>query len=293
MRIVKGIISLVLAVALLFTAGLAMGLNAAEGAMNAESIKRAMSKTDVVGDMLGDVLADSNITMDEWSGTYDDIAQDILANDELMNSLSGYLASSLNYEIYGDEGNEEGMDAMYDSLINSFTQELEGLAELDGYDLSETEEDYIQQAIESELPGITEQIDQQLSDLEAAEEDMVITQFFLNDGVQAMMAKGFRTLLTAVSVILGIAIIALGWRSKLGFLWCTIVMGALSMLYVTLSLMGEALATIIGVSDGEAMLITMLTEGFGASARTGFVITAVLLAAFIILRMTNKRRLQI
>jgi hypothetical protein len=108
-----------------------------------------------------------------------------------------------------------------------------------------------------------------------------------------MMAKGFRTLLTVVSVILGIAIIALGWRSKLGFLWCTIVMGALSMLYVTLSLMGEALGTIMGVTDGEAMLLTMLTEGFGASARTGFVITAVLLAAFIILKMTDKRRLQI
>lgn len=293
MRIIKGAVSLILVLALLFTAGLTMGLSAAEGAMNAESIKRAMTKTDVVGDLMGDVLADSVTALDQWSGTYEDITQDILSNDELMNSLSGYLASSLSNEIYGEEGSGEDMDVMYDSLIDSFAQELEGLAELEGYDLSEAEEDYIQQAIESELPQITQQLDQQLGDFEAAEEDMVIAQFFLNDGVQAMMAKGFRTLLTVVSVILGIAIIALGWRSKLGFLWCTIVMGALSMLYVTLSLMGEALGTIMGVTDGEAMLLTMLTEGFGASARTGFVITAVLLAAFIILKMTDKRRLQI
>ena len=293
MRIIKGAVSLILVLALLFTAGLTMGLSAAEGAMNAESIKRAMTKTDVVGDLMGDVLADSVTALDQWSGTYEDITQDILSNDELMNSLSGYLASSLSNEIYGEEGSGEDMDVMYDSLIDSFAQELEGLAELEGYDLSEAEEDYIQQAIESELPQITQQIDQQFGEFEAAEEDMVIAQFFLNDGIQAMMAKGFRTLLTVVSVILGIAIIALGWRSKLGFLWCTIVMGALSMLYVTLSLMGEALGTIMGVTDGEAMLLTMLTEGFGVSARTGFVITAVLLAAFIILKMIDKRRLQI
>ena len=293
MRRIKGAVSLILVLALLFTAGLTMGLSAAEGAMNAESIKRAMTKTDVVGDLMGDVLADNVTALDQWSGTYEDITQDILSNDELMNSLSGYLASSLSNEIYGEEGSGEDMDVMYDSLIDSFAQELEGLAELEGYDISEAEEDYIQQAIESELPEITQQIDQQLGEFAAAEEDMVIAQFFLNDGVQAMMAKGFRTLLTVVSVILGIAIIALGWRSKLGFLWCTIVMGALSMLYVTLSLMGEALGTIMGVTDGEAMLLTMLTEGFGASARTGFVITAVLLAAFIILKMTDKRRLQI
>ena len=293
MRRIKGAVSLILVLALLFTAGLTMGLSAAEGAMNAESIKRAMTKTDVVGDLMGDVLADNVTALDQWSGTYEDITQDILSNDELMNSLSGYLASSLSNELYGEEGSGEDMDVMYDSLIDSFAQELEGLAELEGYDISEAEEDYIQQAIESELPEITQQIDQQLGEFASAEEDMVIAPFFLNDGIQAMMAKGFRTLLTVVSVILGIAIIALGWRSKLGFLWCTIVMGALSMLYVTLSLMGEALGTIMGVTDGEAMLLTMLTEGFGASARTGFVITAVLLAAFIILKMTDKRRLQI
>jgi len=290
MRIIKGIISLVLCLALLFTAGLTMGLNAAEGAMNADSIQRAMSETAVMEELIGDVLADSASELDGTIGNYQDIAQDILGNEDLMESISGYLSSSLNYEIYGDEGNEEALDVMYDDMIDSLTQGIEDIAGFDGYFLSESEEDYIQQTIESELPDITAQIDQQLEDYEAAQEETLLGSLFMNDEFKAMMAKGFRTILTVVSVIIGIAIIALSWRSRFGFLWCTIVMGALSILYVTLSLMGEVLSTIMGATETESMLITMLTEGFGASAKAGFIITAVLLAAFIILKIIDKRR---
>ena len=257
MRIVKGIVSLILALVLLFTAGLAMGLNAAEDAMHAESIQRAMTESAVLEDAIGDVLADSTEELNGIIGNndiYQNIAQDILGN------------------------------------IDSLYGELEDIAGQEGYDFSQIEENYIQQAIESEMPDITAQIDQQLENYEATEEETFIGELFANDGFRAMMSEGFRTILTVVSVILAIAIIALCWRSKLGFLWCSIVMGALSLLYVTMSLMGEALGVIMGATENESMLITMLTEGFGNSAKTGFIITAVLIAAFVILKITDKRR---
>ena len=293
MRIVKGIISLILVLGLLFTAGLAMGLNAAQGAMNADAIQRAMTKSALMEEVIGDALADSAAQLNGVIGAdenYQDMAQEILGNDALMESISGYLASSINSEIYGDENNAEALDAMYDGMIDSLTQEIEGLAELEGYDISQAQEDYIQQTIESELPDLTAQIDQQIENYEMAEPETLIGSFLMDDGLRAMMAQGFRTILTVISVILGIAIIVLGWRSRLGFLWCTLVMGALSVLYVTLSLMGEFLAAIMGATETESMLITMLTEGFGQTAGTGFIITAVLLAAFIILKIIDRRR---
>ena len=156
-------------------------------------------------------------------------------------------------------------------------------------ELSSTEEELIRQEMMKEIPDITDDLNRIISQYDTTDSDLA--QDVASQSSSVQLLTGIRLLALAGSMVLCAALIALFWRSKGGFIWCAAVTAIVSVIFLALTRIGGGgVVNLYSVSVAEQFALNLLTSGFKSVAIGGFIVAALFVAAYIILRLAGRSR---
>lgn len=280
MKAVK-IISAILLIVILFVAeAFTMGLFAVDKAVSKDSVQEAMTQSDIVSELINEALTEQTVNN---GGEYGDMINAVFRTTAMNDFLSDYLTALINTELYGDRY-EEIAD---DELMAAFSAGIDEVNEAGTYSISPMEEELIKQAMQQEVPDLTAELNTQAKQYDSLEGDVTDRAMKETMGEEPLLNPFVKVILVIVCLLLCAGIAALCRKSKLGFLWCGIVTALLSLIYR--ALYGIA-AGMTGVSATDKMENIMVANGFDAVSMAGFVISALFLAAFIILKIVFRNK---
>lgn len=283
MKAVKAIAAVVLAIMLLAAEGLLMGLFSVDKALSEESIKENLIDTDIVGQLVNEVLAANTVNM---GGKYGEITQAVLHTEPMNIFFTDYLTSAINTEVYGEPYEE----VAYDELMFAFSQGVDEVNASGKYEITDMEAELLKQAMQAAAPDLTAQINAQVGNYEALSGQVTESATAPDETIQRLMGGGFRAVVIIACAMLCGGLIALCWKSRLGFLWCGIVTAAASLLYAALSRIGAAAAlAAIDISASEEMVLSMMAGGFEKVSGAGAGIALLFITGFAILKIIDRR----
>ncbi len=279
MKVLKIIAAVLLSVALIVAGSAAMGVFSIDRAVSEDSVSKAVKETGIVQELTDEVISENTVNM---GGEYGEVIKAAMDTDAMNAFFSSYISSSVRSEIYGEEHEEIGSD----ELMNAFSSAIDELRASGQTDITSEEEEIIRTAILQEIADLTDSIN------EKTYFDTTELTEGQDEGLPGIFTQtGMKLLTAAVSIVLCALLIALFWRSKVGFIWCAVVFGITALIYKCLSMIGGG--DIIDVTSGsisEKFVITLLAEGFSDVAIAGFVIMILFIIAYIPLKIRDRRR---
>lgn len=274
MKAMRVILAVIAVIALFAAEALTMGLFALDKAVSEESVREALEKSDVVAQMVEEALAEETVNM---GGEYGEMMGAVLQSDAVNDFMSAFVSSAVNTQLFGDSYEEIAND----ELLMAFSEGIDEVNESGAYDISPMEGELLRKAMQQELPDLTATLNEQMEGyaaLEGAYSDQAVNEITGAPFSSAVM----ETMGVIACLLLAAAVVALCWRSRLGFLWCAITMAVVSMVYCA---MAVALGAMTSVSAADTMIFIMTKKGFEAVWIPGLIIAAVFFAAFIVLKI--------
>ena len=274
MKAIRVILAVIAVIALFAAEALTMGLFALDKAVSEESVREALEKSDVVAQMVEEALAEETVNM---GGEYGEMMGAVLQSNAVNDFMSAFVSSAVNTQLFGDSYEEIAND----ELLMAFSEGIDEVNESGAYEISPMEGELLRKAMQQELPDLTATLNEQMEGyaaLEGVYSDQAVNEITGAPFSSAVM----ETMGVIVCLLLAAAVVALCWRSRLGFLWCAITMAVVSMVYCAMSV---ALGAMTSVSAADTMIFIMTKKGFETVWMPGLIIAVVFFAAFIVLKI--------
>lgn len=274
MKAMRVILAVIAVIALFAAEALTMGLFALDKAVSEESVREALEKSDVVAQMVEEALAEETVNM---GGEYGEMMGAVLQSNAVNDFMSAFVSSAVNTQLFGDSYEEIAND----ELLMAFSEGIDEVNESGAYEISPMEGELLRKAMQQELPDLTATLNEQMEGyaaLEGVYSDQAVNEITGAPFSSAVM----ETMGVIACLLLAAAVVALCWRSRLGFLWCAITMAVVSMVYCA---MAVALGAMTSVSAADTMIFIMTKKGFETVWMPGLIIAVVFFAAFIVLKI--------
>ncbi len=284
MKAVKIILAIIAVIALLAAEALTMGLFALDRAASEDSVREALEESDIVSQLVDEALTEGTVNM---GGQYGDMMKAIFSTDAMEDFFTQYVTAALNTQFFG----EPYVEVADDELMKAFSDGIDQVNGSGEYEISPLEGEMLRQAMQQEVPDLTAALNQQVQQYESLDGDLSEEMFASVTGGTSVTGTMARTISTAVCAVLCAAIIALCWRSRLGFLWCAVITAVVSFIYWGLAALMGAMTT---SSAADHMAYVMAENGFRQVMVAGFIVAAIFLIAFVIFRIfrSNKKLTQ-
>lgn len=280
MKVIKIIAAIILSIALIGAGSAAMGVFSIDRAVSEESVSKAMEETGIVQELTDEVISENTVNM---GGKYGEVINGAIKTDAMNDFFSSYISTAIRSDVYGEPYEEIGSD----DLMNAFSAAMDELKAENNIQITSEEEEIIRAAMLREIPDLTENINENIKKYDTTSIDLGNEE----NSAQFLTQSTTKILTVVASIILCAIIIALFWRSKAGFIWCAVVFGIAALIYMGLGMMGGG--GIIDITSGsvsERFVIRMLSEGFSDASKAGFIIMALFIAAYIVLRIKDRRK---
>jgi len=286
MGFIRGLLAFVLALILIASTALALGSFAVSRAVSEDAVRQAITETDAVGQLTGNIIIQNTINL---GGEYGPEMQAILKSDAMTDFFTEYTARSLQSQVYGTELEEIGSDALNEAFSRGMDECLaNGTVTMD-----EGERMIFDQALNTAMPNLTEGVNYVL-------DQMRLTDFVDEDTshqvelAQAATSDEVKYGAAGIAIMACLLLIALYWRSKMGFLISGLIVLFVAAFFFMLSIMlGQTMES--GGSSivlSRKMLFVMVSCGSMAAMRAGAVCGFAMIAAFPVFRLLfrNRRR---
>lgn len=281
MKILKVFLAVILSIALLCAQGILMGILACNESFSQESITESIRTTDFTGQLYDGALGASGQGAD---GQAAQVLEQVLKTDTISEFLGEYAADSIDAILRGEEQRE----ITREDLSRLTSDSLDELASKSGISIPKAQrrlmEAYVEQNADDILRGINDNLPN-IADTNIpgnAEAQAALAR------IQILMGTPVQVLLGIVCLVLGILLVMLFWRSKLGFAWWAAVSFLLGSAFFFLGNSSGLLGSYIReTGDGTVMgllLSGMLRQGFTFAACCGFGLMLLLMILCLVLR---------
>lgn len=283
MKALKIISAVILIIILIAAESLTMGIFSAGQAVKEDSVKEALDKSNIAARMVEEVLAENTVNM---GGEYGEMAVAVFSTDAVESFYSSYINAAIETQMYGAEYEEIGED----ELMKAFSDGIDEVNEKGIYSISPLEGELLRQALQQEAPELTDTLNSQMKEYETLEGEP--GQRTLTEELESLVNEEFmglsgRLVMVMVCAAICAGIILLCRKSKLGFLWCSVVTGFVSLVYLGLSAL---LYSMTAAASVDAMIYIMAANGFREASIAGLAIGAVFLVLFIAFKINDRRK---
>lgn len=283
MKVIKVIVAILVCLLLIAAEGMAMGIFSVDRALSEDTIKKSITESKVVDDVVNEALKDSTVSM---GGAYGDLIKSAMKTDAMSGFLAAYLTSAVRSEIYGEQYEEIGQD----DLMQAFSSAIDEMEDSGAIDISAQEESLIKELINRELPDLTANLNSIVSQYDALDDEVLNDATSQAEASKSLLSRHAQIVMILISAALCLVLIALFWRSKAGFLWSAIVTGLVTGIYVILTLVGASGTLTAELSTADAFVLSLLSNGFRDAAIAGGIATCAFIAAYIIFKANNRRQ---
>ncbi len=271
MKVLKVIFALIISFALLCSQGLLMAAFSCDKSFSADSVTKAIQETDFTQQLYDQALAQSNQAADE---KVQEFLQSALKTDKASELIGDYASSAIGSILYGKEYSQFTKE----DLNNLASDSLDELEKASGGLMTEAQKQQAMDYVNANGDQLVKEINDTLPVLESAagvssDEMAAISQ------VQKMLGAPVRAAMAAACLILGIILIALFWRSKLGFVWWAMVSFITGGVFVLLGSSSSLLTSYIQDSGEGTTFSSLLTGMFSH----GFLFVGIAALAFAVL----------
>ncbi len=280
MKAVKIILAIIAVVALFVAEALTMGLFALDEATSEESVREALMESDIVSQLVDEALAEGTVNM---GGQYGEMMKAIFSTEAIDDFFTQYVTAAVNTQFFGDPY----VEVADDELMAAFSEGIDQVNAEGEYQISPLEGELLRQAMQQEVPDLTASLNQQMEQYESLDGDLSEEVFTSITGDASVSSGTARIFSAAICVILCAAVIALCWRSRLGFLWCAVTITLVSLIYWGLATLVGAMTT---SSASDHMAYVMAENGFRQVTAAGFAAAAIFFIAFVIFKIFSRNK---
>lgn len=280
MKAVKIILAIIAVVALFVAEALTMGLFALDEATSEESVREALMESDIVSQLVDEALAEGTVNM---GGQYGEMMKAIFSTEAIDDFFTQYVTAAVNTQFFGDPY----VEVADDELMAAFSEGIDQVNAEGEYQISPLEGELLRQAMQQEVPDLTASLNQQMEQYESLDGDLSEEVFTSITGDASVSSGTARIFSAAICVILCAAVIALCWRSRLGFLWCAVTVALVSLIYWGLATLVGAMTT---SSASDHMAYVMAENGFRQVTAAGVAAAAIFFIAFVIFKIFSRNK---
>ena len=280
MKAVKIILAIIAVVALFVAEALTMGLFALDEATSEESVREALMESDIVSQLVDEALAEGTVNM---GGQYGEMMKAIFSTEAIDDFFTQYVTAAVNTQFFGDPY----VEVADDELMAAFSEGIDQVNAEGEYQISQLEGELLRQAMQQEVPDLTASLNQQMEQYESLDGDLSEEVFTSITGDASVSSGTARIFSAAICVILCAAVIALCWRSRLGFLWCAVTIALVSLIYWGLATLVGAMTT---SSASDHMAYVMAENGFRQVTAAGFAAAVIFFIAFVIFKIFSRNK---
>ncbi|NLD18635.1 MAG: hypothetical protein GX663_00075 [Clostridiales bacterium] len=283
LKLVKIIAALVLALLLLTAEGIFMGMFSVDRALTKDSVEEEIADSAIIDELLEEALVQSTVND---AGLYGDIIQQVLKTETMTNFFANYMTGAMRAQLYGEEYEEIAND----ELMTAFSKGVEEATESGTVNISPMEEEYLKQKMEYEIPVMTQSLNEIAEEYEASQGVTIQRLMAKEDGIQKYIGTGHRIVMALACIVFSIGLIALFWKSRLGFLWCGVVTAIVATCYGLVALLGRYIVMDSVNYPGDAFIVGVVENGFEYIVVAGYIAAAILIGLCILLRGLRKDR---
>ncbi len=282
MKVFKVLVALVLSFALLCAQGLLMGGFACDKSFSPKAVTKAVQETNFTQELYQQTLKNSNAKSNEQ---VQEFLQQALKTDTASQLVGQYASSAIGSVLYGQEFTRFTKKDLMDLTSDS----LEELDKSTGGMLTDEQKQAAMGYVRANGNALVEEINKTLPVLEQtaaldSEETAAIAK------AQRLLSAPVRAALGGACLILGIMLIALFWRSRLGFLWWAAISVLLGAVFLFLGTSSDFLTSYIQDS-GEGTTFALLLTGMFSQGMTLVGYVSLGLALFLALLCLIGRKL--
>lgn len=280
MKVFKVIIALILSCALLFTQGVLTGTVACNHSISQDSITKAIRDTNFTSQLSEEALQMSSQIADKKTQIF---LTQALQTDAASEFMGEYAAAAIDSALQG----KDAAQFTKQDLLDLANDSLDELSAQTGVPVSESQKQMVTDYVNTNGDALIQEINSAartassgpLSDSSDPEPLTLL---------HTILSLPFQALLAGVCLILGIFLLALFWRSKLGFIWWAIVSFIVGSLYLFMGTSTDLLTNYVEeTGDGTAfslLLTSVFSQGFTFAGICSLALTAVLTALCLISR---------
>lgn len=283
MKIIKIIAAVVISLALLAGEGFLMAAVSFDKALSADSLKEAMVENHIVDDMVDEALSESTVSM---GGAYGDMVAAIMKTEAMTDFLTDFAEAAIDHQIYGKAYREIGTD----QLMGAFTRGVEEINSEGRISISPLEEELMKQELLKEAPDVTASLNSLVEQYDSLGGQQAGDTLEADYGTELLTGTGTRAAAAALCIAAVAALIAMFWRSRLGFIWCAAVTAVAASVYMLISTDGVLRIAGENMTALDNMALDMLATGFKTAAAAGYIISVVLIIICIIARALSRRK---
>ncbi|MCI8645374.1 MAG: hypothetical protein HFE76_00970 [Firmicutes bacterium] len=285
MKVFKVLLAIILSIGLLCAQGVLMGILACDKSISQESITESFQTTDLASQLYEEALRASQAASSQARDPQAaQMLQKAMQTDTVSEFIGEYAADSIDALLHGENAEEFTKE----DLSRLTSDSLDELSSKSGISIPQEQRQIVKNYINENADDITAAVNQNLPSLAntnpaanaEARETLARLQIVLGPPVIA--------LLSVVCLVLGILLVMLFWRSKLGFAWWAAVSFLLASVFFFLGNSSGLFSNYIqetGDGDAAALFVTsILQQGFTFSALCGFGLTALLVVVCLVLR---------
>lgn len=274
MKVFKVLAALVLSFALLCAQGLLMGGFACDKSFSPKAVTKAVQETNFTQELYEQALKNSNAKSNEQ---VQEFLQNALKTDTASQLIGTYASSAIGSVLYGRQYTQFTKKDLMDLTSAS----LDELDKSTGGMLTDKQRQAAMNYVRANGSSLVEEINRTLPVLDQSmsldsEEISAIAK------VQKLLSAPVRAALGGACLILGIMLIALFWRSRLGFLWWAAVSFILGATFLLLGTSSDLLTNYIQDS-GEGTAFALLLTGMFSQGMTLVGLVAMGLTVFLVL----------
>lgn len=283
MKVFKVLIAIILSIGLLCAQGVVMGILACNHSLSSESITETIQSEGFARQLYDEALQTSIMSSGQ-SQQAAQVLQKALQTDTVSEFIGEYAASSIDAILHGEDRKE----ITKEDLAQLTESSLDELSSKSGLPISKAQRRIIEGYINANAHAIVDGINENLPNITDtnipgnAEAQAALAR------IQILLSTPVLTLLSVVCLVLGILLVMLFWRSKLGFAWWAAVSFLLGSAFFFLgNSSGLFNSYIQETGDGTAavlLLSGMIRQGFTFAALCGFGLMAFLLVLCLVLR---------
>lgn len=282
MKVFKVLVALVLSFALLCAQGLIMSGFACDKSFSPKAVTKAIQETNFTQELYQQTLKNSNANSNEQ---VQEFLQKALQTDTASQLVGRYASSAIGSVLYGQEFTRFTKKDLMDLTSDS----LEELDKSTGGMLTDKQKQAALGYVRANGNALVDEINKTLPVLEQTasldnEEMAAIAK------AQRLLSAPVRAALGGTCLILGIILIALFWRSRLGFLWWAAISVLLGAVFLFLGTSSDFLTSYIQDS-GEGTTFALLLTGMFSQGLTLVGYVAIGLALFLVLLCLMGRKL--
>lgn len=287
MKILKVILALILSFGLLLSQGALMGSIGCGKAISQESITKAVKDTNFTNQLYKEAARTSDQIADEKTQAF---LNQALRTDAASEFIGKYAASAIDSVL---QGKDTALLTERD-LLQLTEDSLDELSAQTGIPISDSQRRLVLNYVNAHGNDLIQEINSTAQDMNSSSATNSSDQELLSR-LSVFLSLPFQAALAAVCLILGIFLLVLFWKSKMGFIWWAAVSFIAGSFYFLTGTSSELFTSYIQ-ETGDGTAFSLLLTGMFSQAAVfvgicGLIFTAVLAVLCLISRKIARRAL--